>query len=149
MCDHHWGPPFEVYSLLIIYCSRKLQLDINDHIQNVGDDLMAQLLQIKTLIQNTQAGDHSNSTLPSSSTSHWRHTATLPDSQQRRSGTSVSHTLTTRRLAEKFEETIHHHPRFRSILPEVPIEDWCEAAALWIENVRVQLLQKQIQQSNM
>jgi hypothetical protein len=43
--------------------------------------------------------------------------------------------LTSRRLEEKFQETLHYHPRFRSIDPEIPIGDYTEAAAWWIDNV--------------
>ncbi|TGZ79411.1 hypothetical protein EX30DRAFT_373160 [Ascodesmis nigricans] len=37
------------------------------------------------------------------------------------------------RVTSRFEDSLRHHPRFRSILHEIPLEDWTEAAAWWIE----------------
>lgn len=40
------------------------------------------------------------------------------------------------RVISRFEQSLRHHPRFRSILHEIPLEEWTEAAAWWIERGR-------------
>lgn len=47
----------------------------------------------------------------------------------------LSCSLTSPKLEERFQETFDHHPRFRSIMPEIQIQDYTEAAAWWIDNV--------------
>lgn len=126
--------------MLKTYRFRKLQLHISDHIQSVRDDLMARLRQIEALIRNAQTVGHRNPDDIISPVDLEISPVTPPEAQPRRASAPVSQNLTTGRLGEKFEETMRHHPRFRSILPEIPIEDWCEAAAWWIESVRIQFL---------
>jgi len=131
----YWRPPLRADCVLTACRSRKLQLDVSDNIQSVRDDLsdlMARFRQIETLIRNCHTVGHNIDEPPANSD---KGPTALEDEQMRRPNASVSRNLTPRRLHEKFEETMHRHPRLRSILPEIPIEDWCEAAAWWIESV--------------
>jgi hypothetical protein len=131
----HWRLPFRVDCVLTARCSRKLQLDVSDNIQSVRDDLsdlMARFRQIETLIRNCHTVGHSTDEPPANSD---KGPTALADELMRRPSASVSRNLTPRRLHEKFDETMRRHPRLRSISPVIPIEDWCEAAAWWIESV--------------
>lgn len=40
------------------------------------------------------------------------------------------------RVMIRFENSLKHHPRFRSVMSEIPVEEWTEAAAWWIERAK-------------
>ncbi|KAF8544706.1 hypothetical protein BDD12DRAFT_435944 [Trichophaea hybrida] len=99
----------------------KLLLDLGDQIEGVQNVLMGKLEQLEDLIRQSQGLPPPPEITGSAPPYPGIHASNV-------------HALTSRRLEEKFEETLHYHPRFRSIDPEVPIQDYTEAAAWWIDN---------------
>jgi hypothetical protein len=103
--------------------------DLSEQIDDVERKLTAQMLEIKLLLLKATGKDHGTSLLPDTGPFELMGAEVSVNEDQPRRIVMIGG------VEEKFEGTFRNHPELMKGGREVPLRDWAEAAAWWIDKV--------------